>query len=70
MASYTNCKVSDLMPTADGSGFHILGDDDRQPKMPPRPLVTLAFKTWDETEQARDEVAKAVAKAVTITPHS
>jgi hypothetical protein len=38
--------------------------------MPPRPLVTLAFKTWDEAEQARDEVAKAVAKAVTITPHS
>ena len=63
MASYTNCKVSDVMPTAEGAGFNILSDGDR-------PLVTLAFEKWGEAEQARDEIAKAVAKAVTITPQS
>jgi hypothetical protein len=47
---------------SDGYGFHILSED--------RPLVTLAFATWEDAEQARDEVARAVERAVEITPHA
>jgi mannose-6-phosphate isomerase-like protein (cupin superfamily) len=60
MASY---KVGDVMAVPDGYGFNILSEGKR-------PLVTLEFSTRDEAKQARDEIAKAVAKALTITPHS
>jgi hypothetical protein len=63
MASYDNCKTGDVMSLPGGYGFNILSDRNR-------PLVTLEFSTRDEAKQARDEIAKAVAKAVTITPHS
>jgi hypothetical protein len=32
-------------------------------------LVTSEFATRDEAKQARDEIAKVIAKAVMITPH-
>ena len=51
-----------MMSVGDGNGFNIVSDRNR-------PLVTLEFSTRDEARQARDEIAKAVAKAVTITPH-
>ena len=63
MAGYDNCKVSDVISTTEGYGFHILNDRNRS-------LVTLEFSTRDEAKQARDEMAKVVAKAVMITPHS
>ena len=63
MASYRNSKTGDVMSVGDGYGFNIVSDRNR-------PLVTLEFSTRDEARQARDEIAKAVAKAVTITPQS
>jgi hypothetical protein len=70
MTSYTNCKVGDvqsvIVQIGDeglGYGFSILGGPHG------RPLVTLAFKTEVDAEQARTEVAKVVATAVEITPH-
>jgi mannose-6-phosphate isomerase-like protein (cupin superfamily) len=60
MARY---KAGDVMAVPDGYGFNILSDRNR-------PLVTLEFSTRDEAKQARDEIAKVVVKAVTITPHS
>jgi hypothetical protein len=63
-------KVSEIISMAldgsggygsDGYGFHILSEN--------RLLVTLAFATWEDAEQARAEVARAVEKAVEITPH-
>ena len=62
MAGYDNCKVSDVLSTTEGYGFHILNDRNRS-------LVTLEFSTRDEAKQARDEIATVVAKAVMITPH-
>ena len=62
MAGYDNCKVSDVISTTEGYGFHILNDRNRS-------LVTLEFSTRDEAKQARDEMAKVVAKAAMITPH-
>ena len=62
MASYSNCRTGDVMSVGDGYGFNIVSDGNRS-------LVTLEFSTRDEARQARDEMAKAVAKAVTITPH-
>ncbi len=51
------------MSVGDGYGFKIVSDRNR-------PLVTFEFATRDEAKQARDEIAKAVARAVTITPQS
>jgi hypothetical protein len=51
------------MSVGDGYGFNIVSDQSR-------PLVTFEYSTRDEAKQARDEIAKAVAKAVTITPQS
>jgi hypothetical protein len=62
MASYSNCRTGDVMSVRDGYGFNVVSDGNR-------PLVTLEFSTRDEARQARDEIAKAVAKAVKITPH-
>jgi hypothetical protein len=65
MASYTNCKVGEVMATSGGDelryGFGILSERGR-------PLLFLAFKTRDDAAQARAEVVNAVAKAVEITP--
>jgi hypothetical protein len=46
---------------SDGYGFHILSEN--------RLLVTLVFATWEDAEEARAEVARAVERAVEITPH-
>ena len=69
MISYTNCKVGDVLPVAvhsgdegPGYGFGILGGAHG------RPLVAFAFATEADAKQARAEVAKAVEKAVEITP--
>lgn len=63
MATYRNCKTGDVMAVGDGYGFNIVSDRNR-------PLVTFELSTRDEAKQARDEIAKAVARAVTITPQS
>jgi hypothetical protein len=62
MTSYNNCKVGDVMSTTEHYGFNILNDRNR-------PLVLLEFATCDEAKQARDEIAKVIAKTVMITPH-
>jgi hypothetical protein len=62
MASYSNCRTGDVMSVGGGYGFNIVSDRNR-------PLITPEFSTRDEARQARDEVAKAAAKAVKITPH-
>ncbi len=69
MMSYTNCKVGDVQLVTihsgdDGSGygFSILGG------VHGRPLVGFAFATEADAKRARAEVAKAVEKAVEITP--
>jgi hypothetical protein len=62
MAGYRNCTVGDVLLSTEGYGFHIVSDLNR-------PLVFLTFATEDEAKQARDEIAKVVAKAVTITPN-
>ena len=59
--SYKNCRVSDVMGRPNpGYGFDILNERAQ-------PILSLAFKTRDDAAQARDEIAKAVAKAVEIT---
>jgi hypothetical protein len=63
MAGYGNCKTGDVMAVADGYGFNIVSDHNR-------PLVTFEYSTRDEAREARDGIAKAVAKAVRITPQS
>ena len=50
------------MGDSDGYGFNILGGNKR-------PLVTLAFATWGDAEQARAEVERALERAVEVTPH-
>jgi hypothetical protein len=69
MTVYRNCKVSDVGPVVvhsddigSGYGFSILGGAHG------RPLVAFAFATKADADQARAEVAKAVEKAVEITP--
>jgi hypothetical protein len=62
MASYSSCRTGEVMSVGDGYGFNIVSDRNR-------PLVTLEFSTREQARQARDEIAKVVAKAVTITPH-
>jgi hypothetical protein len=68
MTVYQNCKVSDVksvsVQSSDagyGYGFSILSEKNR-------PLVTLSFETQGEAEQARAEIARAVEKAVEVTP--
>ncbi len=69
MVSYTNCKVGEVMPAtlrggyASGYGFGILSENGR-------PLCFLAFATEADAIEARDGVAKAVARAAEITPGS
>jgi hypothetical protein len=58
--SYKNCTVSDVMGMNPGYGFNILNERKNG-------LRTLAFEKGDDAEQARVEVAKAVAKAVEVT---
>jgi hypothetical protein len=67
-SSYTNCRVSDVQDVTlysgdkgFGYGFGILGGPHG------RPLVTFAFATKADADQARAEVTKAVEKAVEIT---
>ena len=66
MTAYKNCKVGDVqrvsMGDSDGYGFNILSENKR-------PLVTLAFATWGDAEQARAEVERALERAVEVTPH-
>jgi hypothetical protein len=59
--SYKNCRVSDAvgMPNP-GYGFDILNERAQ-------PILSLIFERRDDAEQARVEVAKAVAKAVGVT---
>ena len=68
MTVYQNCKVSDVGPVVvhcvdagSGYGFSILSEKNR-------PLVALSFETWEDAEQARAEVTRAVEKAVEVTP--
>jgi hypothetical protein len=69
MNSYTNCKVGDVESVivhggdeGSGYGFSILGGPHGLP------LVGFAFATEADAERARAEVAKAVERAVEITP--
>jgi hypothetical protein len=59
--SYKNCTVSDVMGMPSrGYGFNILNERAQ-------PVLSLAFERRDDADQARLEVAKAVAKAVEVT---
>jgi hypothetical protein len=69
MTVYRNCRVDDVGPVivhsgeaGSGYGFSILGGEHG------RPLVGFAFATEEDAEQARAEVARAVEKAVEVTP--
>jgi len=67
MTAYQNCKVDEAVQRMtgsddDGYGFHIRSGNNR-------PLVTLMFATEKDAEEARAEVAMAVARATEITPH-
>jgi hypothetical protein len=58
---YKNCTVSDVMGMPNqGYGFYILNERAQ-------PVLSLAFESKDDAEQARAEVAKAVAKAAAVT---
>ena len=46
----------------DDYGFHIRSGGNL-------PIVTLMFVTQEDAEQARGEIARAMEKAVEITPH-
>jgi len=48
------------MGDSDGYGFNILGGNKR-------PLVTLAFATWGDAEQARAEVVQN-QRVITVAP--
>jgi hypothetical protein len=66
VTAYQNCKVDDAVQQMtgsddDGYGFHIRSKN--------RPVVTLLFATQEDAEQARAEVARAVEKAIEVTPH-
>ena len=59
--SYKNCTVSDVMGMPKlGYRFNILNERAQ-------PVLSLVFERRDDAEQARVEVAKAVAKAVEVT---
>jgi hypothetical protein len=59
--SFKNCTVSDVMGIPNpGYGFDILNERAQT-------VLSLAFEKRDDAEQARVEVAKAVAKAVGVT---
>jgi hypothetical protein len=67
MAIFQNCKVGDVQSVtvhsgdvAFGYGFGIQSDN--------RPVVYFSFATEDDAKQARIEVAKAVEKAIEVTP--
>jgi hypothetical protein len=67
MTAYQNCKVDEAVQSMtgsddDGYGFHIRSGGNR-------PIVTLMFATQEDAEQARGEIARAMEKAVEITPH-
>ena len=61
MAAYRNCKTGEVSPVGDGYGFSILSEKGR-------PLVALSFATRVGAEQARADVARAVERALEITP--
>lgn len=68
MTTYKDCKVGVIqhtrMDSAEvgvGYGFSILSADNK-------PLCALAFGTQEDAEQARAEVARAVEKAIEVTP--
>jgi len=70
MTVYQYCKVSDVRPvvvhssdagSGYGYGFSIVSGNNR-------PLVALSFATREDADQARAEVARAVEKAVEVTP--
>ena len=59
--SYRNCTVSDVMEMSNpGYRFNILNERAQ-------PVLSLVFERRNDAEQARVEVAKAVAKAVEVT---
>jgi hypothetical protein len=59
--SYKNCTVSDVMGMPNRSyGFNILNERAQ-------PVLSLVFERRDDAEQARVEVARAVATAVEVT---
>jgi hypothetical protein len=66
MMAYQNCNVDDVVQQMtgsddDGYGVHIRSGT--------RPIVTLLFATQEEAERARGEIARAVEKAIEVTPH-
>jgi hypothetical protein len=68
VTTYKDCKVGviqQMIMESDevgvGYGFSILSADNQ-------PLCALAFGTREDAEQARVEVARAVEKAVEVTP--
>ena len=57
---YKNCTVSDVIGMrSPGYVFNILNERAQ-------PVLSLGFERKDDAEQARVEVAKAVAKAVEV----
>jgi hypothetical protein len=68
VTAYQNCKVGGVLSVivhsddiGAGCGFSILSEKNR-------PLLTLSFETWEDAEKARAEGARAVEKAVEVTP--
>jgi hypothetical protein len=66
MTAYTDCTVGPVQPVTMGRaevgyGFSILSVNGR-------PLCALAFATQEDAKQARAEVARALERAVEVTP--
>lgn len=68
MTTYKDCKVGAVQPmqmdsaeVSVGYGFSILSANNR-------PLCALAFATREDPEQAHAAVARAVERAVEVTP--
>ena len=68
MTAYQNCRVGETISVTIHSGNAEAGYASASSARKNRPLVTLSFETRGDAEQARAEVARAVEKAVEVTP--
>jgi hypothetical protein len=59
--SFKTCTVSDVIRMPNRSyGFNILNKRVQ-------PVLSLVFERWDDAEQARVEVTRAMSKVVEVT---